>query len=344
MSRLLWCRSSGLGLVITIIHGLPIGVKTANMEHMVDNSETFGGSLEDLRAFCAVMELGTISAAARQLGETKGGVSRRLSRLERRLGVSLLARTPRAVSPTEEGTAFFAKARESLRLLDDAAEVAQASRSVPRGHLRVTASIDMGMDVLPEILVRFRRLHPQITVELLLTDAALDLAANRIDLALRATPDELPDMGYRASVLASFRVLLHASPGYLAERGTPSAPGDLVTHDLIVSGAFGSAADLRLTDRRSRTERIALRPSMRSTDYASVLRLAIAGGGIAPIPEPVAARALAAGDLRVVLPGWTVTGARLHALSLGGRDAPARVRVFREFLRGELSRLLGADA
>lgn len=314
------------------------------MEHMVDDSETFGGSLEDLRAFCAVMEFGTVSAAARQLGETKGGVSRRLSRLERRLGVALLARTPRAVSPTEEGLAFFETVRESLRLLDDAAELAQASRSVPRGHLRVTASIDIGMDVLPEILVRFRRHHPQITVELLLTDEALDLAANRIDLALRATPDELPDMGYRASVLATFSVLLHASPGYLEARGTPSIPADLAGHDIVVSGAFGNVAQLPLTDRRGRSESIVLRPVMRSTDYASVLRLVAAGGGIAPLPQPVAARALAAGDLRVVLPGWTVTGARLHALSLGGRDAPARVRVFREFLRGELSRLLGGEA
>ena len=319
------------------------------MEHMVDDSETndtqlMGGSLEDLRAICAVMEFGTVSAAARTMGETKGGVSRRLSRLERRLGVALLARTPRAVSPTEEGLAFFEKVRESLRLLDDAAEVAQAARTIPRGHLRVTASIDFGMDVLPEILVRFRRLHPQITVELLLTDVALDLAAHRIDLAIRATPDELPDMGYRASVLASFGVFLHASPGYLEEHGTPSIPADLIGHDLIVSEAFGQATQqLQLTNRRGRSESIVLRPVVRSTDYASVLRLAAAGGGIAPLPQPVATRALATGEICAVLPEWAVTRARVHALSLGGREAPARVRVFKEFLREELALLVQRD-
>jgi DNA-binding transcriptional LysR family regulator len=165
------------------------------MQLMVDESETFGGALDDVRAYCAVVEFGTVSAAARLLGETKGSISRRVSRLEKRLGVALLARTPRAVSPTEEGAAFFERARESLRLLDDAMEAAQAARAEPQGHLRVTAPVDFGMDVLPPLLVRFRALHPGITVELLLDDARLDLAANRIDLALRATPGELPDMG-----------------------------------------------------------------------------------------------------------------------------------------------------
>jgi DNA-binding transcriptional LysR family regulator len=138
---------------------------------MVDDTETIGGSLEDLRAFCAVAEFGTVSSAARQLGETKGSVSRRLSRLEQRLGVALLARTPRAVSLTEEGAAFYAKSHEALALLDDAAEGARQSRTMPSGHLRVTAPVDFGMDVLPELVVRFRARHPQITVELLLTDA-----------------------------------------------------------------------------------------------------------------------------------------------------------------------------
>lgn len=142
---------------------------------MVDETETLGGALEDVRAFCAVVEFGTVSAAARQLGETKGSISRRLSRLERRLGVTLLARTSRAVSPTEEGTAFYSKAREALVWLDDAAEGARQSKAVPRGHLRVTAPVDITLDVLPMIVVSFRALYPQISVELLATDAPLEI-------------------------------------------------------------------------------------------------------------------------------------------------------------------------
>lgn len=314
-----------------------MGVKTANMQLMVEETETLGGALEDLRAYCAVVEFGTVSAAARLLGETKGSVSRRVSRLERRLGVALLARTPRAVSPTEEGTAFFERARESLRLLDDAAEAAQASRAEPRGHLRVTAPVDFGMDVLPPLLVRFRALHPQITVELLLDDASLDLAANRIDLALRATPGELPDMGYRASVLVAFSIDLYAAPAYLARHGIPAVLADLSSHDLIASRATGAAMQLELSDHKGRRETLAVRAPVRSSDFASALRLAVAGGGIAPIPAPVAAQAVAVGALQRVLPDWRVADARLFAISLGGREAPARVRVFRDFLREELA-------
>lgn len=307
------------------------------MQLMVDETETFGGALDDVRAYCAVVEFGTVSAAARLMGETKGSISRRVSRLERRLGVGLLARTPRAVTPTEEGTAFFERARESLRLLDDAAEAAQAARAEPRGHLRVTAPVDFGLDVLPPLLVRFRALHPGITVELLLDDARLDLAANRIDLALRATPGELPDMGYRASLVLAFSIDLYAAPGYLAAQGEAAIPAELAQHTLISSRATAGAVALQLLDRKGRSETVTMRAPVRCPNFASALRLAVAGGGIAPIPAPVAAQALVAGVLQRVLPDWRVADARLFAISLGGRDAPARVRVFREFLREALA-------
>jgi len=306
---------------------------------MVDESETIGGALEDVRAFCAVAEFGTVTAAARQLGETKGSISRRLSRLERRLGVKLLARTPRAVSPTEEGVAFFTKAREALSWLDDAVEGARQSQEVPRGHLRITAPVDLGMDVLPCLVVRFRAQHPQITVELLLTDALLDLAANRVDLALRASVGDLPNMGYRASVLTQLRIGLYAAPAYLAARGSPDTPAALAEHDLVVSREFAGAAQLRLTDRRGRAHEVLARPVIRTSDYASVLRLTVAGGGIGPVPHLVAAASVTSGALAPVLPEWSIPTGTLYAISLSGRDAPARVRAFREFVRSALESL-----
>jgi DNA-binding transcriptional LysR family regulator len=313
----------------------------SRMERMVGESETMGGALEDLRAFCAVVELGTISGAARQLGETKGSISRRVSRLEARLGAVLLARTPRSVTPTEEGSAFHVKARNALDLLDDAAEGARQSRAVPRGHLRVTAPHDLGLDVLPELLVGFRGEHPQITVELILSDALLDLAANRIDLALRATGDPLPDTGYRASNLIEFRVRLFASPDYLGRHPAPRSPEDLESHDLVVARSSpGAPGQLRVTGVRGRRVQVACRPAMQVSDYAGVHRLLLAGAGIGAIPEFVAGDSLAQGRLVPVLEEWTVYRGRLHAISVAGRDAPARVRVFREYMRTRLSRLM----
>ncbi|MFD1381695.1 LysR family transcriptional regulator [Fodinicurvata halophila] len=303
---------------------------------MVDELETLGGSLEDVRAFCAVAEFGTVSAAARQLGETKGGVSRRVSRLERRLGVRLLARTPRAVTPTEEGAAFHAKAREALAWLDDAAEGARQSQAVP-GHLRVTAPVDLGMDVLPELVVQFRALHPQITVELGAHGRTHRSGRPPRGSGLRATADDLPDMGYRASMVARFRIGLYASPGYLAASGnSPATPADLADHSLVAARAPAGGAQWALTDRRGRRSEVSARPVVQASDYASVLRIAVAGGGIAPVPDFVAATSVASGAVQRVLPEWYVSEGTLYAITLGGRDAPARVRVFREFLRENL--------
>lgn len=307
------------------------------MEHMVDKMETIGGALEDIRAFCAVIELGTITAAAHRLGETKGGLSRRVSRLERRLGTVLLARTPRTVTATGEGMAFYAKARDALVLLEDAAEAARQSRAIPRGHLRVTAPHDLGLDVLPPLVTGFHAEHPQITVELLLSDSIMDLAANRIDLALRATSGSLPDMGYRATELIRFRIALYAAPGYLAARSAPQSPDDLEAHDIV---ATRGAMKLELSGQRGRRIDVFTKPVMQVSDYAGVHRLLLAGAGIGTIPDIVAARSLVDGRLVPVLSTWTVARARLYAISVAGREAPARVRVFREFMRERLTAMM----
>lgn len=304
---------------------------------MVDRMETIGGAIEDIRAFCAVVEFGTVTAAARQLRETKGSISRRLSRLEGRLGTTLLARTPRAVTPTEEGTAFYAKASEALRWMDDAVAGARQSQDVLSGHLRVTAPIDLGMDVLPNLVVKFRRLHPQINVELLITDAPLDLATNRVDLALRASVEALPDMGYRASKITDFHIGLYAAPEYLAANGGgPEAPSALAAHAWVISRQGPGAAQLLLTDKRGRSAQVVANPAIRTSDYASVLQVVLAGGGIGPIPSMIAASSVASGALLPVLPDWHIARGTLYAISLGGRDAPARVRIFREYVRAAL--------
>ena len=298
----------------------------------------FGGSIEDVRAFCAVARSGSISAAARELGETKGGISRRVSRLERRLDTHLLARAPRAVSLTEEGVAFHARAAEALAMLGDAAEDARGSRRAPQGHLRVTAPMDFGIDVLPALVTRFRAQYPRITIELLLTGAPLDLAAHRVDLALRAASRAgLPDMDYRAVPLVDFDMNLYAAPAYLADRDEPRQPSDLAAHELVTPDHVVAGTTLALTDARGRRHQQTVQPAIRTGDIASVSRIVAAGGGIGPMPAIVAAPALEEGTLRRILPDWTVERARLYGITVGGRDAPARVRLFRDFLRAALA-------
>lgn len=304
---------------------------------MVASSETFAGNLDDVRAFCAVVELGSITQAAAFLRETKGSVSRRVARLEAVLRVTLLARTPRAVSPTAEGLAFQATALESLALLDEALQTARGARTVPRGHLRVTASIDFGVEVLPDLVASFRARHPEITIELLITDSRLDLAASRVDLALRLG-GEHADSGYTAPVLADLTIGLYAAPAYLARRPGPVDLAGLAAHDGVFARERLGAGQILVSDAAGREERISLRPAVRATDFATVLRLTLAGAGIGHIPSLVAAKSLAGGDLVRILPDWASRGGTLRAVTLAGRELPARVRLFREHVRAELGR------
>ena len=308
---------------------------------MVAKSETFGGSLDDLRAFCAVVDFGTVTAAAASLRETKGSVSRRLSRLEAALGATLMARHPRAVSPTAEGLAFYAKVQESLGLLDEAAETARDARTVPAGHLRVTTSVDFGIEVMPEIVASFRTAHPQITVEMLNTDARLDLAANRIDIALRLGDAE--ETGYRAALILNIRIALYASPAYLARHPPPSSLSELSNYDIILARERPGVPGILLGDGLGRTEQVALHPAVRVSDYATALRLTLAGAGIGHLPGAVAARAIETGALVRVLAPWATEGGAMRALSLAGRDLPARVRIFRDHVSTEMARRLAVE-
>ncbi|MBY0295985.1 MAG: LysR family transcriptional regulator [Methylobacterium sp.] len=295
---------------------------------MVAKRETFGGSLDDVRAFCAVVDLGTVTAAAASLRETKGSVSRRITRLERTLGATLMARTPRAISPTAEGLAFHARAQESLALLDEAVETARDARTVPAGHLRVTTSVDFGIEVMPEIVASFREAYPQITVEMVNTDTRLDLAANRIDLALRLGRAE--ETGYRAVLIMNLQIGLYAAPAYLARRRAPAAFADLAQHDLILARGRPNDGLLAFSDGAGGTESVRIEPVIRAGDYATVLRLTLAGAGIGYIPSLVAAGAVESGALVRILSPWAIRTGSLRALSLAGRELPARVRVFRE--------------
>lgn len=308
---------------------------------MVAKTETFGGGLDDLRAFCAVVNLGTVTAAAASRGETKGSLSRRISRLEAALGATLMARHPRAVSPTAEGLAFYAKVQESLALLDEAAETARDARTVPAGHLRVTTSVDFGIELMPGIVASFRRAYPQITVDLINTDVRLDLAANRIDLALRLGDTE--ETGYRAALILRLWIGLYAAPDYLARRPAPTSLAALTEHDLILSRERPGALGIMLSDGQGRTEQVALSPAVRASDFAAVLRLTLAGTGIGHLPSAVAAGSVANGALVRVLAPWATAGGALWAVSLAGRELPARVRVFREHVRSEMMKRFAVE-
>ena len=305
------------------------------MAHSVDESATLGGSLADIRAFCRIVELGSLSAAARILGETKGGVSRRISRLESHLQLQLLARHPRSVSVTTEGQLFYTKAREGLLLLEEGAELARSTRSEPRGTLRITAPLDLALEWLPRQLVAFAERYPQIRVELLTSDQRLDLASHQIDIALRATSGGLPDMGYTARHLCALPMGWFATPEYLAKHAAPCAPEDLHRHALILTG---HDAQQPLTLQQGKLqEQLTLLPRLQCRDYATAQRLTLCHGGVGYFPALIAQPALALGLLQPVLGDWQAPAGELYLITLSAPRSPARVQAFKEFLQAQLS-------
>lgn len=296
----------------------------------------YSGSLGDARTFCEVVERGTLTHAAKWLRESKGSISKRLSRLEAQLGVRLLARTTRAVTPTEEGLEFYAKVRAGLSMLDEAAEGALGLKKQPQGNLRITASMDICIFLLPQLIREFRHEYPGISLEIVASDGLLDLSANRLDLALRVMRKPLPDQPYRSVELAIGHMGFYASPEWLMTHSEPTTFLEVLAADLICCEKHNTARPLPFVDDYGHIEEFQTRASVKTSDLATATRLAEAGVGIALLPSFAAQQALQQGSLIPILPAWRVKGLRMHALSLAGPAVPLRIRLFRDFLKARL--------
>jgi DNA-binding transcriptional LysR family regulator len=300
------------------------------MEPHVDEPETLP-DLADLRAFCLVADAGSITAAARTLGETKGSVSRRITRLERLLGVALLRRSPRLVQATEDGAAFRLRLGPVLELLADTTAAVRHTRSRPAGHLRVTAPNDLGVSVLAPIVTAFSARYPDVTVDMVLTDRVLDFDGDQIDLALRAARS-LPDSSLVAQRILDVGSGFFASPAYLAHAPAPTDPDDLSAHHLVLHRATRGTLTLTLRGDRPEERTVRLRAAVSSNDFGFVRSCVLAGAGIAAIPTLLVTADVASGALLRVLPAWSTGPAPLYLLHPGARLLPAKTRAFRDFV------------
>jgi LysR family transcriptional regulator, transcriptional activator for dmlA len=286
--------------------------------------------LPDLAFFCCLARCGSLAAAAQELGVTPPAVSRRLARLETRLNVRLLNRTTRRLSLTPEGERYLDEGERILADIDQLERQLAASRETPRGLLRINATFGFGRRHLAPTLSEFARLYPEVEVVLQLTDAPLDLAAHAIDLAIRfGVP---PDARFLARPLAANRRLLCAASAYLADRGTPAQPRDLLQHDCIVirenAGAFNN---WQLSD-GSRQETVKVRGRLAANHGEVAVDWALAGHGIVLRSEWDVAGYLRSGELVHVLPAWTGTAADIFAVYPSRHHLSAKVRVFIDFL------------
>lgn len=294
-------------------------------------------STDMLAAFLKVAEHSSVSAAAAELDIGKSVVSKRVAQLEAAVKATLFSRTTRKVALTPAGEAYLEFARRALVEVNNAEERLRELRTELTGQIRLTAPVSWGHRVLAKRLPEFLRLHPSIEIELLLIDRMMDLARERIDIALRWTSATVA-AGLTAVPVADIEWVLAAAPGYLAASGLPVDPQDLALHSCMCYWRE-SADDAWLLRAGSRREQVRVRGRYHANNAETVAEAALAGLGIALLPGYLCGEPLADGRLVRVLPAWTPEtsfGTRIVAIATPERMRFKRNQVLLAFLRQQM--------
>ena len=281
------------------------------------------------RMFAAVMERGSFTAAADRLGTTSGQASKLVSRLEGALGVRLLDRTTRAVSPTEAGQAYYDRLRPLLDEFDSLDAAVRDVTQAPRGRLRLTAPLTFGGLELTPILNDFALRWPEIALEVSFSDRVVNLVDEGFDMAIRVgRPD---DSSMIARKLCAVRIIVVAAPHWLAEHGAPQTPREIAAQDCILDTNFRDPERWQFRE-DDKPVVVPVRGRLRYSNAQACLSAAEAGLGLACVPSFVAGDALRAGRVRQVLREFEPEPYGVHALYPHSRHLAAKVRVLVDFL------------
>lgn len=292
--------------------------------------------MNEIVVFIKIIEAGTFTAAAKALGMPKSTVSHKLSELERRLGVTLIQRTTRKLHVTAAGRAYYERARAGMETIAAAEQELASAQQGPQGTLRVTAPVELGASVLPELVKAYIRKYPAVKVDVMLTDRTVDLLGEGVDLALRA--GGLPDSSMIAKRLGDARFAVYASAAYLKRRGKPSHPRELVGHNWLIFTSW-SGQDLKLVKGKER-QRLQMAGPVQANDLALLRGLACQGEGLALLPTFYCQAEVKRGQLVRVLPEWASESRPVHFVYPGQRFVPARLKAFMEMGAEHVRRFL----
>lgn len=290
--------------------------------------------LNHLTTFVKVADAASFTLAANALGVPKSTVSRRVSSLEAALGVRLIRRTTRKLSLTEEGASYYQKTSRALEAIDEAGRAVADMDGEPRGLVRVTAPVDVGNEVLAELVARFLVEHPSISIEVQLTGRRVDLVEEGFDLALRA--GTLSDSSLIARKVGTSCMRIFATSKYIAEKGAPKKLADLKSHALVLFRTRQGQADFTFSGPKGE-ESLTLPAVVGTNDFAFARRVVLANGGIGILPAVLCRKEIESGELEQILPKYGVTGGAFHIVYPSGRYVPQRVALFRDFLLRELA-------
>lgn len=286
--------------------------------------------LRTMEVFCKVVDLGSFVAAAETLNMSRPMASKHVLRLEDELGVRLLNRTTRTVSPTEAGQIYYRKAQTIFAAVEDAVTEVSNLQTAPKGRLRINAPLSFGELHLTQAIASFQDTYPGITVDLDLNDRLVDIVDEGFDLAVRI--GELQDSSLVATRLAPCRLVACASPSYLDMRGRPTSPKDLEEHNCLIYAYLAQQAVWRFEQEKDTTT-VGVSGDFRSTFGGAVYAAAIAGRGICLEPSFVVGEALRDGRLEAVLTDWSPRLLGIYAVFPQARLLPRKVRLFIDHLK-----------
>jgi DNA-binding transcriptional LysR family regulator len=283
--------------------------------------------------FTTVVEAGSLTAAARELGLTKSAVSKALSRLEARLGARLVNRTTRRLGLTEAGEAFYGHCRRILAEAEAAEEEVGRLQAAPRGRLRVNGPMSFGTAHLAPLLAAFMTRYPDLALDVVFNDRRVDLVEEGFDVAVRI--GRLADSSLVARRLCDERHTLCAAPAYWDRRGRPSHPSELAQHDCL-SYAYLSTGEQWRFDGPDGPVSVRIRGRMRSNNGEALAAAAISGEGVALLPSFVTWRHIAEGRLEIGLAGYEPPPMGVYAVWPPASQPPAKVRALVDFLAEHL--------
>ena len=283
----------------------------------------------EMRTFVQVVDTGSFVGAAEPLDMSKAAVSRYVADLEARLGVRLLHRTTRRLSLTEDGEVFYLRCKELLGGLDAAEAEVTARSGDAVGQLRVNAPVSFGILYLAPVWAAFKARHPQVSFDVTLSDRVVDIVDEGFDLAIRIT--QLQNSSLISRRLASARMVLCASPTYLARQGTPVHPSELVQHH-ILAYSYWSSRDEWAFDGPDGVVVVKTTPCLRSNNGDTCRAVALAHEGIILQPSFMVGADLAAGTLVELCPGYRALEMGIHAVYSSRKHVAPKVRLLIDFL------------
>jgi len=294
----------------------------------------FMDRIQGFKLFIRVVDLGSFSKAAAELGMSQSSATKQVAQLETRLGSRLLHRSTHGVTPTEIGLLFYEKCKLIAYHIDEADSAAALMQSQVQGSLRISTSVAFGRRVLTPLVMSFMREHPKLHIELNFEDRYVNLVEQGVDVAIRM--GRLADSTLGSRYLGINPWVLVAAPEYLSAHTPVASPQDLAQHSALIYSTVQGDARWVFTGADGQAQVVSVQGPLRSNNLSALLSAARNGLGVAALPWYVAHESVKTGAVKVLLPEWALPSQEIHAVFPSPRLVPSKVTQFIGWLQEQM--------